>query len=145
MSIPSDFDPLAWGERRYIQPIMTSATKWSNEPSFGMTITGTGRVGASPYVAFNGKGSLGENYGWGGYSGGAAKGYYCLMTFEHPLKIVGVQFFNGDNTNPRYYDFYGVQDDGTEVLLWHTQRGYGNFADNMRCENPRYFKCYKFV
>ena len=22
MSIPSDFDPLAWGERRYIQPVM---------------------------------------------------------------------------------------------------------------------------
>ena len=38
MSIPSDFDPLAWGERRYIQPIMTSLTTWSNEPSFGMRL-----------------------------------------------------------------------------------------------------------
>lgn len=140
MSIPTSFDPLAWGERRYIQPIMTSATTWSNEPSFGMSLTGTGWRSA-PYTAFDGS----DGSAWGGYCDEGGTGYWSCMTFEYPLKIVGVQFFNGFNTSPRYYDFYGIEDDDTEVLLWHTQRGYGNFADNMRCENPRYFKRYKFV
>lgn len=89
MSIPTSFNPLAWDERRYIQPIMTSATKWSNEPSFGMTLSGTSSNGAVPYLAFDGKGSLGNNRGWGGY-GGASPSFYVLMTFEHPLKIVRV-------------------------------------------------------
>lgn len=31
------------------------------------------------------------------------------------------------------------------MLLWHTKRNNYNAADNMRCENPRYFKRYKFV
>lgn len=71
--------------------------------------------------------------------------FYATMAFEYPLKVVGVQFNNDFNVIPRYYDFYGVEDDDTEVLLWHTQRGHGTFVDNMRCENPRYFNRYKFV
>lgn len=90
MSIPSDFDPLAWGERRYIQPIMTSNTKWSNEPSFGMSLSGTSTHDAVLYLAFDGKGSLGDNRGWGGYGDLAWPSYYALMTFKHPLKVVGV-------------------------------------------------------
>lgn len=145
MSIPSDFDPLAWGERRYIQPIMTSATTWSNEPSFGMTVTGTHSAWGYPWQAFNDKyNGIYPDTGWAEYGGSLM--YYATMTFKHPLKIVGVQFTNSGNAHPRYYDFYGVEDNDTEIHLWHTQRKKdGDYAENMRCENPRYFKRYKFV
>ena len=111
MSIPSDFDPLAWGERRYIQPVLkrgssgyNAVTDNSYPYSFKMEANGTYDYingGPQVYLAFDGKGTLGNNYGWGGYSGSSKNppqlSYYCLMTFEYPLKIVGVQFFSGLN------------------------------------------------
>lgn len=37
MSLPFRFKPVNF-KRQYIQPIFTSATTWSNEPSFPMSI-----------------------------------------------------------------------------------------------------------
>ena len=147
MKIPSDCDPLAWGERRYVQPVMTSATTWSNEPSFGMTLSSTSAIGPpyrAPYSAFDGKGSYGANYGWGHYGDGEYT-YHALMEFEHPLKILGVVYGTFNQAYRRYSDFYGVEDDGTEVPQFHVETNYGGFVHNVRCENPRYFKRYKWV
>lgn len=41
MSIPNPFRPVCGGanELPYVQPVMTSNSKWSNTPTFGMTLT----------------------------------------------------------------------------------------------------------
>ena len=105
MNIPSDFDPLAWGEKRYIQPIMTSATKWSNEPSFGMKVDGTTPLGPvyTPWHAFD---ASNTSY-WGQYAGALL---YAVLTFEKPLRIVGL-LMRAHRESDTTYNLYGISDD----------------------------------
>ena len=54
MSIPNPFRPVCGGanELPYVQPIMTSDTTWSNEPSFGMTLTPSQYLHWASYYSF---------------------------------------------------------------------------------------------
>lgn len=58
MSIPDDFNILGESidEEKYIQPIMTSPTTWSNTPSFGMAFSPTayGKNGGRVLSMFDG-------------------------------------------------------------------------------------------
>lgn len=96
MSIPSDFDPLAWGERRYIQPIIVGKyhpdwgyvnygiTDESYPYTFKMEVLGTTGGGGGVPNAFD---TIMTNY-WGAWEVGE---FFTIMTFEHPLRIVGMQ------------------------------------------------------
>lgn len=90
MSIPSDFDPLAWEERGYIQPVMKSAgvnkgiTNESYPYSFKMEVDGTSDSFSYVWRAFDGDAS---SY-WGSFGAGD---FYAIMSFEYPLRIVGMQ------------------------------------------------------
>lgn len=89
MSIPSDFDPLAWGEKRYIQPVIkgsynSGSTDESYPFSFKMSVSGTSNNGAWVPRAFD----TDTSSAWGSYG---AYDVYATMTFEHPLRIVGIQ------------------------------------------------------
>lgn len=94
MSIPTSFDPLAWGERRYIQPILKGAggnkgvTDESYPYTFKMEVNGTSNNGSSVYNAFTADHTLDSWHAWGSYGAGD---YYAIMSFEKPLRIVGLQ------------------------------------------------------
>lgn len=81
MSIPNPFRPVCGGskEKPYVQPIMTSATTWSNEPSFGLALQDTNAVaGWESWNAFSG-----TQKSW--YAGNGGGDF--TATFEKPLKI----------------------------------------------------------
>lgn len=91
MNIPSDFDPLAWDERRYIQPVIkgmgyedAGVTNESYPYTFKMEVDGTSTNGVRVWHAFD----TDTTTRWGAY--GAAD-IYAIMTFEYPLRIVGLQ------------------------------------------------------
>lgn len=145
MSIPDDMSFLGVNpEIPYIQPVMTSPTTWSNQPSFGLTVEGRGRFGADPWRMFNPQYS--GTQGWSNYGDTPDLITPCVMSFEHPVLIESIMFGNGYNASPRYYNFYAVDEQGNEELLWHlTCGGYGSFTDTVYCASPRFSRKYKFT
>lgn len=108
MSIPSDFDPLAWDERRYEQPVMKGAggnkgiANESYPYSFKMEVDGTSNNGCAVWGAFDANTSS----HWGSYPAGD---YYATMTFEKPLRIVGMQMLLVNGRAPTF-ELYGISE-----------------------------------
>ena len=103
MSIPNSFSPMGtlrmMKELPYVQPIMTSATTWSNEPSFGMTVTGEGQVsGNEPWRIFAANGAWWAD-GWNGQA---------FLNFTQPLKITRIVLGCDEKLSTRtmYGDFF---------------------------------------
>lgn len=117
MSIPSDFDPLAWGERRYIQPVIKAGgsggvydrgiTDESYPYTFKMQVNGTSGNGNGVRNAFDVNTS---NY-WGAFNEGD---HYAIITFEHPLRIVGMQMLLGSKRTPTF-KLYGISEGEDQV------------------------------
>lgn len=63
MSIPTPFNPLGTSvganEVPFVQPVMTSATKWSNEPSFGCSVLEDDRTSSYYYSTYQAWASMG--------------------------------------------------------------------------------------
>lgn len=98
MSIPNTFRPVCGARETwlpYVQPIMTSATTWSNEPSFGLAWQGVwGYAGYGDWKCMSASGQ----YWWSnGFSPRTA-----LLTFEKPLRIDAVMFSDGDGDANSY-------------------------------------------
>lgn len=108
MKIPSDCDPLAWGERRYVQPVMKGAggnkgiANESYPYSFKMEVDGTSNNGRAVWRAFD----VDASTDWAAYPAGD---YYATMTFEYPLRIVGLQMLLGTWRKPTF-NLYGISE-----------------------------------
>lgn len=95
MSIRTSFNPLGTlggGELPYVQPIMTSKTTWSNEPSFGWDITGLTVIHGSyaPWNAFDSDQS--SIYQWiPAQNGDVDAG---VIAFEQPITLYAVEVTN---------------------------------------------------
>lgn len=82
MPLPSDFKNVS-AEMRYIQPVMTSNTTWSNNPSFGMEVHRYGQFGTNTDNADTDWGTRKTWYAFSGNPLGTPKNHFQYSPFIH--------------------------------------------------------------
>lgn len=124
MSIRTSFNPLGTlgAELPYVQPVMTSATTWSNEPSFGIAFSGYELAPGAPWCAMIGPVTVGNNQVPEDYTfwrGNPFSGEVARMTasFERPLRFDGIAYQVSRYASTFIVSVYGVKSDGSEELL----------------------------
>lgn len=150
MSIPVSIDPLGTlgAELPYVQPAMTSATTWSNEPSFGVTFSG-GVFDAllPPWCMMRGPvditpGEVPKDYeAWRGSN--ATTPLTTFLQFERPLRIEALAF-----QIPRYpqsfrFDITGLTT-GSETLLFSGTNS-GMLIEEHSITSRQYFNTIKIT
>lgn len=150
MSIPVSIDPLGTlgAELPYVQPVMTSATTWSNEPSFGVMFSG-GEFYAllPPWGMMRGPvditpGEVPKDYeAWRGSY--ATTPLTTFLQFERPLRIEALAF-----QIPRYpqlfrFDITGLTT-GSETLLFSGTNS-GMLIEEHSITSRQYFNTIKIT
>ena len=122
MGIPYRFDPLgtlgAGNELPFVQPVMTSATTWSNEPSFGCAVTGYTTWNPA-WFSMDGDAETYTIFGNGLNAYDASHG--IVIALEKPLLLKKITVLCTIETTNEVYLFGGDADN--EELLYFGSAG----------------------